>query len=109
MADFYRHEDGTELQKLTDAQVAARLHAYNEDGVLERDLRALWEVAGDLLESIVAGRFSREASIQLRERCTRPIDAGWVQAVAAFGIDIYVGRKSVPTVIDKRAPRFQGR
>ena len=101
--DFHEHEDGTKLQKLNEAQVAARLAAYNEDGSFERDLHQLWAEAGDALGEAVRGRYGDEAAWQLRERCIRPIDAAWVHEVAAFGIKLYTSRRSVPATIDKRA------
>ena len=52
----------TALQPLTDNQVANRLDAYNAGGKLERDIRALWEDAGDIIESEVRDQFGDEAA-----------------------------------------------
>jgi len=102
MASFYVHEDGSKLQKLTDGQVSNRLAAYNPDGRFERDLRALWAEAGDKLESRMRTSGGEEAAGQLRHRFTSPVDVEWIQSVAAYGIELYARKLSVPTVIDKR-------
>jgi hypothetical protein len=103
MLETNMHEDGSTLQKLTQQQVSARLAAYNENGEFERDLRDLWDSAGELLEESVRERFGDNAARQIHERCTSPVDEAWVHSVAAFGIQIYTNRSSVPVMIDKHA------
>ena len=49
------------LQRLTDEQVANRLAAYNGDGGLERDLKALWNDASDILVDQQRRVFGEEA------------------------------------------------
>ena len=39
-----------QLKRLTDEQVSARLKAYNPGGSLERDIRYLWENAGEIID-----------------------------------------------------------
>ena len=94
---------GPQLQKLTDTQVSNRLGAYNGDGGFERDLAFLWEVAGEALEAAMRDGGGEEAAQQLRSRFNRPVDAGWIHAVAAYGIELYERKLSVPVVIDRRA------
>jgi methyl-accepting chemotaxis protein len=113
MADFHVYEDGSKLQKLTDEQVARRLAVYASDGRFERDLRALWEDASDLILEAVrtqaeTSRAGRKASPQelmeeTRRRFTSPVDAAWIQDVASFGFEIFKHSLSVPVVIDERA------
>jgi methyl-accepting chemotaxis protein len=103
MASFYTDEDGTNLQKLTEGQVAARLASYNPDGCFQRDLRALWEEAGQTLETTIRASGGDAAAEQLRHRFTAPVDAAWIQAVADYGIELHTRKMSVPMVIEKRA------
>ena len=108
IATFCVHEDGSKLQKLSDEQVAARLQAYNGDGAFERDLRALWEDAGDLLQKVMRERAEDRrtgdiAAEGIRRLLTTTIDAAWVHNIAAFGIEIFTRKLCVPTVMDKRA------
>ncbi|MEA1014406.1 methyl-accepting chemotaxis protein [Sphingosinicella sp. LY1275] len=103
MADFHVHEDGSRLQKLTEQQVANRLAIYNADGAFERDLRALWEEAGDILDAAIRAVQDEAAADHFRERCTSPVDAEWIHAVAAYGLELYVRNFSVPVAIAKRA------
>ena len=75
----------TALQPLTDTQVQNRLEAYNAGGALERDIRALWDDAGEIIESRV--RASSSASRGWRSSSATipsPVDAGWVQDVAEY-------------------------
>jgi methyl-accepting chemotaxis protein len=102
-ADFHVNEDGSKLRKLTAEQVASRLENYNPDSTFERDLRQLWDEAGDLLEAAVRESRSERAAARLRARCTRPVDAAWIQEIADFGIDLYTRRPSIPAAIDRRA------
>ena len=77
-------ENGLQLQKLTDSQVANRLGAYNADGGLERDLAFLWHGAGEAMEAAMRDGGGEEAAQQLRSRFNRPVDAEWIHAVAAY-------------------------
>jgi methyl-accepting chemotaxis protein len=96
MADRLGDRDGGVLQKLTDAQVANRLRAYNPDGGFERELAWLWAEAGDLIESAVLASGGEAAAKRTRESFTRPVDPHWVHAVASLGFDIYTRGSSVP-------------
>ena len=100
--DFHPHKDAS-LQPLTEAQVTARLRAYNSDGAFERDLRQLWSDAGDLIEAAVREHFGEEAAAPVKAHYTRPVDAAWIQSVADYGIRIYTDKRDVPTYIAARA------
>jgi methyl-accepting chemotaxis protein len=102
-ADFHVHGDGTKLQKLTSGQIEARLAAYNKGGAFERDLAWLWREAGEAIEWAVRTDAGEEAARHMRERLTRPVDAKWIEDVAAFGIEIYTGKRPVPSVMERRA------
>ena len=102
-AEYHVHGDGTKLQKLTSGQIEARLAAYNKGGAFERDLQWLWREAGEAIERTVRADAGDEAARQMRERMTRPVDAKWIEGVAAFGIEIYTGKRSVPSVMERRA------
>jgi methyl-accepting chemotaxis protein len=102
----------TALQPLTDIQVTNRLDAYNAGGKLERDIRALWEDAGDIIEAEVRDHFGDEAAATVRNRYTTRVDADWIQAVAESGRRIYQDKTSVPAYIaerDKLVGRVIGR
>jgi methyl-accepting chemotaxis protein len=88
--------DNGQLQRLTDEQVSARLRAYNDGGVLERNVRVLWDGAGDLLEAEVGREFGPDAAKGLAAYYTSAIDSEWVQNVAAEGRRIYRQQVSVP-------------
>ena len=92
----------TALQPLTDTQVQNRLDAYNPGGALERDIRALWEAAGDIIEAEVAEQFGDEAAASTRTHYASRVDAGWIQDVADHGRRIYSEKSSVPTYIAQR-------
>jgi len=92
----------TALQPLTEAQVNNRLEAYNKAGTLERDIRALWDRAGDIIEGEVRARFGDEAAGRARIHYTTPVDADWIQSVAEYGRRIYREKTSVPAYIAKR-------
>jgi methyl-accepting chemotaxis protein len=108
IATFHVTEDGSRLQKLTDKQVSARLAAYNENGALERDLRTLWDEAGDLLQKVVRDQAGDEKSGQaaaerIERRLTSRVDPEWVNEIALYGIKIYARGLSVPVAMDKRS------
>jgi methyl-accepting chemotaxis protein len=92
----------TALQPLTDSQVQNRLEAYNAGGSLERDIRGLWDQAGEIIESEVRTRFGDEAAAKTRLHYTTPVDAAWIQSVAEYGRRIYREKTSVPAYIAKR-------
>ncbi|HVL78074.1 MAG TPA: hypothetical protein VM346_02190, partial [Sphingomicrobium sp.] len=75
---------------------------YNSAGSLERDIRALWEDAGDLIESEVRAQFGDEAAARSRKHYTSPVDGAWVQAVADYGQRLYSDKTSVPAYIVDR-------
>jgi methyl-accepting chemotaxis protein len=103
MADGFQDRDGRRLQKLTDAQVANRLRAYNPDGGFGRELAWLWAQAGDLIESAVLASGGEPAARRTRESFTRPVDEDWIHAVAGLGFEIYTRGSSVPEEMDRRA------
>ena len=103
MADGFHEKDGRRLQKLTDAQVAHRLRAYNPDGAFERELAWLWAEAGDLIEAAVLASGGEPAARRTRESFARPVDSEWIHAVASLGFDIYTRGTSVPEEMVRRA------
>ena len=103
MADAFHDRDGRILQKLTDAQVAHRLAAYNGDGGFERELGWLWAGAGDLIEAAVLASGGEAAAKRTRESLTRPVDAAWIHAVAELGFEIFTQGSPVPEEMDRRA------
>jgi methyl-accepting chemotaxis protein len=103
MADGFQEKDGQVLQKLTDAQVAHRLAAYNPGGAFERELAWLWAQAGDLVETAVLASGGGAAAERTRASFTRPVDAGWIHAVASLGFEIYTRHIPVPEEMDRRA------
>ncbi len=92
----------TALQPLSDRQVQNRLEAYNSGGSLEREIRALWDCAGEIIESEVRTQFGDEAAAKTRDHYTTPVDDHWIQAVAEYGRRIYREKTNVPTYIAKR-------
>ncbi len=92
----------TALQPLTDQQVQSRLDAYNPGGALERDIRALWEAAGDIIETEVLDQFGDEAAEKSRSHYAARVDATWIQAVAEYGRRIFAEKSSVPAYIASR-------
>jgi hypothetical protein len=66
MADGRTGQDGRLLQRLTDAQVAHRLRAYNQAGGFERELGWLWGRAGDLIEAAVLASGGEPAARRTR-------------------------------------------
>src|SRR5689334_23701943 len=85
-----------QLQRLTDEQVGARLQAYNPDGSLERDVRALWQDAGDIIDAEVRAQFGPEAAERVHSHYSGKIDASWIQNVAEYGRRIFRDKASVP-------------
>jgi methyl-accepting chemotaxis protein len=92
----------TALQPLTDKQVQHRLETYNAGGLLEGDIRGLWDRAGEIIEAEVRGQFGDDAAAKARTHYTRPVDAEWIQSVAEYGRRIYREKTSVPAYITKR-------
>ena len=94
--------DTSQLQQLTDEQVSSRLAAYNPKGSLERDVRHLWEEAGEIIEEEFHAKFGAEAAARIKVECTGAVNAAWVQDVAEHGRRIYRDRSSVPSYIAAR-------
>jgi methyl-accepting chemotaxis protein len=92
----------TALQPLTDIQVQNRLDAYNPGGALERDIRALWDAAGDIIEAEVSEQFGDAAAAKTRGHYTTRVDAAWVQGVAEYGRRLFAEKSSVPAYIAAR-------
>jgi methyl-accepting chemotaxis protein len=92
----------TALQPLTDNQVQNRLNTYNKGGSLERDIRGLWDKAGEIIETEVRAQFGEDAAAKARVHYTTPVDAEWIQSVAEYGRRIYGEKTSVPAYIAKR-------
>ena len=91
-----------QLQRLSDEQVNARVRAYNGDGSLERDLKALWDECGDLIEAEVRDGFSADAADALEAHFTGKVDSRWIQAVAKQGRRIFRDNVSVPDLLVAR-------
>jgi methyl-accepting chemotaxis protein len=94
--------DSGQLQKLTDQMVSARLAAYNPDGQLERDIRQLWDDAGDVIEAEVGAQFGPDAARTVKGHYTGKVDSKWVQNVAEYGRRIYREKTSIPAYIAAR-------
>jgi methyl-accepting chemotaxis protein len=94
--------DTGHLQRLTDGQVNARLQAYNPDGSLERDLKGLWQDAGDIIDAEVRAQFGGEAAERVHAHYSGKVDSTWVQNVAEYGRRIYRDKTSVPAYIVSR-------
>jgi len=104
--------DTSQLQKLTKDQVSSRLAAYNPKGALERDIRRLWDEAGEIIESEYHAQFGAEAAARIKTECTSAVNEDWVQHVAEHGRRIYSERSSVPGYIaarDELITRINGR
>ncbi len=94
--------DTSQLQRLTDEQVNARLAAYADNGRFETNLHWLWEQAGDLIEEV--SRTSRGQAVAYeQERFTARSIADWVRNVAEYGLRMHVSRASVPQFVADRA------
>ena len=92
----------TALQPLTDAQVNNRLEAYNPSGSLERDIRALWDDASDIIRDCARAHFGEPAVAVVERHYTSKVDASWIQNVADFGQRLYREKQSVPAYIAAR-------
>ena len=92
----------TALQPLTDIQVTNRLEAYNVGGKLQRDISALWDHAGEIIEVQVRAMYDDEAASRVRKHYTSPVDDAWIQSIAEYGRRIYTQKMSVPAYIAKR-------
>ena len=79
----------TALQPLTDAQVNNRLEADNAGGSLERDIRARWSHAGDIIESGCASSSATSGAPRARHQLYSQVDADWIQGVAEYGRRLY--------------------
>jgi len=104
--------DTSQLQKLTKEQVSSRLAAYNPKGALERDIRRLWDEAGEIIEPEFHAQFGAEAAARIKAECTSAVNEDWVQHVAEHGRRIYCERSSVPGYIaarDELITRINGR
>jgi len=91
-----------QLQRLTDAQVSARLAAYNANGALDRDLQTLRSKVGDLIEAEVRDQFGPDAAATMKAQYAGKVDASWIQNVAEQGRRIFAERMSVPQFIVAR-------
>jgi methyl-accepting chemotaxis protein len=94
---------GATLQRLTDEQVANRLSAYNGEGGLDRDLKALWSEASEILADEQRRVFGAEAADRLSDTFGRAVDSEWVQSVAGLGRTIYSEGTSVPAFLADRS------
>jgi methyl-accepting chemotaxis protein len=91
-----------QLQRLTDEQVSARLKAYNPGGSLERDIRQLWDDAGDIIEAEVRAQFGAEPAKKLQSHYNGRVDANWIQSIADEGRRIFREKVSVPSYMAAR-------
>ena len=92
----------TALQPLTDRQVTNRLEAYNKGGALERDIRALWDDASDVIRDCARAHFGEPAVAVVERHYTSTVDAKWIQNVADFGQRLFSEKQSVPDYIAQR-------
>ncbi len=91
--------DTSQLQRLTDEQVNARLAAYADNGRFETNLHWLWEQAGDLIEEVSRTTLGEQAVAYEQERFNRKVDSDWVRNVAEYGLAMHVSRASVPQFV----------
>ena len=91
-----------QLQRLTDAQVSARLAAYNAGGSLQRDIDLLRENATDIIAAEVLATFGPERAQRYAEAHSRPVGADWIQGIAEYGRMIYAEKTPVPTYMVER-------
>ncbi|MDT9601087.1 chemotaxis protein, partial [Sphingosinicella sp. GR2756] len=103
MSGFQLPANGSTAQGLTDAQVESRLAIYNPDGRFGKELKILWDRAGPSLEEAARAYGGDEAAARLRDHFIRSVNAEWIHAGAAYGMDIYNRDLSVPTVIHEGA------
>jgi methyl-accepting chemotaxis protein len=89
----------SQLQRLTDEQVNARLAAYADNGRFEANMHWLWEQAGELIEDVSRTTLGEQAVAYETERFTRKVDADWVRNVAEYGLAMHVSRASVPQFV----------
>ena len=92
-----------QLQRLSDAQVSARLDHYRNGGEFEKSLHWLWDQAGEALEEACRRHFGEEGAKVVRAYMSRPVDAAWVHTVAKHGRLMFVNGGSVPEFIAARA------
>ena len=95
--------DTSQLQRLTDEQVNARLAAYADKGRFEANMHWLWDQAGDIIEEVALAVLGESAVQYERDRFTHPIDPDWVRKVGEFGLVMHVGKASVPQFVAARA------
>ena len=103
MPDALRDRDGQTLQKLTEAQVADRLAAYNPGGEFEASLSWLWSEAGDLIEAAVLASGGEAAAARTRVSFNRAVDGEWIRDCAQLGFEIFTTKLPVPREMDRRA------
>jgi methyl-accepting chemotaxis protein len=100
---------------LSERAIRERIEAYNGDGRLERDLRALWERCGENLVTVstrcwtnAGERFgSSDQFLQMvehishvqRRRLSGPIDVEWIRLTAAQGAVLIEQRVPTPMVV----------
>lgn len=91
------------LQRLTDAQVEARLSAYSRDGGFEAGMHWVWEEAGEIIDEATRAHFGEDAVRQNKDFFAQPIDQAWVRRVAEQGVRMFCEKRSVPEFIVTRA------
>src|SRR5437868_6588986 len=91
--------DTSQLQRLTDEQVSARLAAYADNGRFEANLQWLWDQASDLIEEVSRSTLGEQAVKYEQERFTGKVDSSWVRNVAEYGVAMHVSKASVPQFI----------
>ena len=105
---FPVERDPEALASLPAAELSSRLRIYDGDGRLAGDVAFFWEQASDIALRCAVdfwtelGRGEVEAAqieTVVRERFTRPVDAGWLDALARPGRGLFADGGSVPEVV----------
>ena len=91
-----------QLQRLTDAQVSARLAAYNAGGALERDIKLLGDHVLPFIVAEIGAQFGAERGERYASVFSARIDAAWNQSIAEYGRQIFREKTSVPEYIAAR-------
>ena len=111
--------------RLSDEEVALRIEIYNGDGKLQRDLRLAWDKASSIILRVAERHFREFANGPLvkpvsmgptallspdgavasvlrltEQRFTDPVDATWIERVAALARSMYSAKLPLPVVVN---------